>query len=54
MIIKAGVTCDKCRRVIRGTITVEKARVVDSDGSAVFEREVVCDTCLGYVPHKKL
>ncbi|MGI0060918.1 MAG: hypothetical protein ACREBA_00525 [Nitrosotalea sp.] len=46
MIIKAEVTCNKCSRVVRGTITVENARVVDSDGFMIFESEIVCDTCL--------
>jgi len=55
MIIKAEVTCSKCNRVVRGTITLDdKNTVVDSDGFIPFSDGAVCDTCLGDIPHKKV
>ncbi|MDE1813946.1 MAG: hypothetical protein KGH87_02475 [Thaumarchaeota archaeon] len=54
MMVKAEVTCNKCNRIVRGTITVKDAKVVDSDGFMIFEDEAVCDTCLGDVPHRKM
>ncbi len=54
MIVKAEVTCSKCNRTVRGTITIENAKVADSDGFMIFENEAVCDTCLGDLPHRKI
>lgn len=33
---------------------MKDAKIVDSDGFMIFEDEVVCDTCLGDVPHRKI
>jgi len=55
MNIKAEVTCDRCQREVRGTITLDdKNTVIDSDGFMIFSDGAVCDTCLGDVPHKKV
>lgn len=51
MIIKSEITCGKCNREIRGTITLDSEnKVVDSDGFMVFADEAVCDTCLDDLP----
>jgi len=51
MIIKVEVTCKKCKRDIRGLITLNKSNhIIDSDGFMIFEDEIICDTCLNDLP----
>lgn len=47
MKLKAEITCQKCGREVRGTITLDETNhVFDSDGFMVFESGGICDTCL--------
>ena len=52
MIIKAEITCGKCKREVRGSITTDrKNQIVDSDGFVLFENDAVCDVCLHDLPN---
>ena len=49
MIIKAEITCNKCKREVRGLITTNKKnQIIDSDGFMIFENDA---TCLNDLPH---
>ena len=51
MKIKAEITCAKCKREIRGSMTTdEKNQIIDSEGFVLFADNAVCDVCLNDLP----
>lgn len=54
MKIKAEIICSKCKREVKGHITLnQNNQVIDSDGFMIFANESICDTCLDDIDHKQ-